>query len=328
MKVLSIVGKGYYGSARAVEPMYRYFSEPLVEMGHAVDHFDHAAMSRSKGRTGATNELSRVLDLGWDLVLYQTGSSHPEPIDTSVFSVTKDRTCVVAWNSDDDWQWDTTAPLAPHFTWMVTTYPQVFATNQGEVPNLLLSQWGCLTSLGDPHHRKDIDFSFAGWVYKSRALECRRLARHAGLQCFGKGARFVNLRLPEVRGLRRLSVLVGPPIDFTDINGIWNRTAISFTPLTGGHERKVLSIKSRLFDMGRSGTVALTQRAPYIDRYFDPDTELVIYDNIDDCIEKARWLRGDDRARSRIATAYAKRIEADHLWTHRWRVLLAQTGLT
>ena len=49
VRVLSAVGKGYYGSSLACEPMYLEFTVPLRALGHEVDHFDHLA---TRGRFG------------------------------------------------------------------------------------------------------------------------------------------------------------------------------------------------------------------------------------------------------------------------------------
>jgi spore maturation protein CgeB len=327
MRVLSVVGRGYYGSTNAVEPMYLYFTEPLRQLGHDVDVFDHVRVSRESGSDEATVALDRRLAQGWDVVLYQHAPTAEEPIDVSVFVPWKDRTCVIAWNSDDDWQWSRTKLAAQCFTWMATTYPQVWARERVGVPNLLLSQWGCLGTYANPATTRDIDFSFAGWVYRSRVTECRVLRRQAGLRCFGKGSRLVRLPVPNIRGLGRMPRLAGPALGFAEINDVWNRTKVSFTPLSGGPSGSVKSIKSRLFDMGLSGSVALTEHAPHLEDYFDLDDEVVVYTGLEDCVDKVAALLSDDARRRQIAEAYRRRTLADHLWTTRFTRLFSDAGL-
>src|SRR6266542_4168319 len=167
MRVLSVMRKGYYGSSRAVEPMYLYFTLPLRAMGHEVDTFDHYDLERCQGKAACTDHLVRQIQSGgYDVVFYQTAGS--EPVETAGLAHLATTYCLVAWNSDDDWQWETTRRLYPHFSYMVTTYPHVHEQNRETYPNLLLSQWACLELPGDFARSKDIPFSFAGAVYGVR----------------------------------------------------------------------------------------------------------------------------------------------------------------
>jgi spore maturation protein CgeB len=319
MRVLSVVRRGYYGSRSAVEPMFLYFTLPLRDLGHDVDTFDHYA-ERSTERL-----LEKIRSGGYQAVFYQTSGS--EPIDTSALADLSKRVCIAAWNSDDDWQWETTRRLAGHFTWMITTYPSVYEANRTAVPNLLLSQWGCLTQFGRFDAAKDIDFSFAGAAYGSRNPACRYLRRNAGLVCYGRGSRLVHLGLPYFRGAFKLPWLSGPPIDFESINDIWNRSRVSYTPMSGGPRGDVLSIKSRTFDMGLSGTLMLCEKSPDLDRYYEPGKEFVAFESLEECADKARWYLQHEEERARIAAAYRDRTLKEHLWKHRFVELFRQMGL-
>lgn len=328
MRVLSVVGRGYYGSAEVPEPMYLYFTEAPTALGHEVIHFDHVRTAREQGVDRATSELEAVIRRERPaVVLYQHAPARPEPIDTAMFRALKDEVCIISWNSDDDWQADVTLPRAPDFTWMATTYPQVHQARRSDIPNLLLSQWGCLGTYVDPSATRTIPFSFAGQVYRTRLRRCQYLARHAGLQVYGKGARLVRLHLPPVRGLVRFGALAGGPIDFAAINDVWNRSAVSYTPLQGGPNGDVLSLKSRVFDMGLSGTVMLCEHAPHLEDYYEPGVECLTFESLDECVEQASRLLADARLRDRIAEAYALRTRAQHLWAHRLTRLFADAGI-
>jgi len=326
MRILSVVRRKYYGAKEAVEPLYLYFTIPLREMGHDVVTFDHYEMNRTLEKDPATKALvDRIKRGNFDFVLYQT--SGREPVDTAAFADSSRRTCIAAWNSDDDWQWDTTRRIAGHFTFMITTYPQIYEQNRRQHSNLLLSQWGCLGTYADFQQSKDIDFSFAGAVHGSRSASCRFLKRFAGLVCYGRGAHLVNLGLPYVRGMLKLSWLCGPSIDFRQINNIWNRSRVSYTPMRGGPSGEVLSIKSRTFDMGLSGTLMLCENSPGLDRYYEAGKECVTFESLRDCAEKALWYLAHESERARIARNYRKRTLQGHLWTHRFADLFKAMGL-
>jgi spore maturation protein CgeB len=326
MRILSVVSKNYYGYPKAVEPMYLYFTVPLREMGYEVFTFDHYEAARVLGRERATESLlKRIKGDKFDLVLYQT-SGH-EPVETEALCELATKVCIAAWNSDDDWQWDTTRRLARHFTFMITTYPHIYEENRSQYPNLLLSQWGCLGIYSDFSRSKDIDFSFAGAVYGARNAPCLYLRRHAGLACLGQGSRLVKMGLPYFRGVLKLSWLSGPAIDFREVNQVWNRSRISYTPMAGGPKGNVLSIKSRTFDMGLSGTLMLCEHSPNLERYYEPGRECITFESVEDCAEKARWYLAHENERARIALNYRERTRREHLWTERFSKLIEQMGL-
>lgn len=327
MRILSVVRRGYYGSSRAVEPLFLYFTRPLQAMGHEVRTFDPAVEAAQFGDRAVTERLVECIRSDeFDVVLYQNGSNRT--IDTAALRPLSQRHCIVAWNSDDDWQWEScTSKTANDFSFIVTTYPQVYAQWKSSYPNLILSQWGCYSEFSDFNCPKDIVFSFAGAVYGSRNAACRRLRKKAGLKCFGRGARLVNLGLPYFRGAFRLPWLSGYPLTFELINRIWNRSRISFTPMAGGPAGNVLSIKSRTFDMGLSGSLMLCENSPHLEDYYEPNKEFVPFESIEDCAEKARFFSEHESERKRIAERYRDRTLKEHLWEHRFTRLFADLHL-
>lgn len=327
MRILSVTCKGYYGSNAATEPIYLYFTLPLQTMGHEVETFDHVLMGRTVGESRCTDLLVEKIHAGsFDLVLYQN-TGERQPLDTSALADLSRRICIAAWNSNDDWQWEYTSRLASHFTYMVTTYPSVYETNAKTCTNLVLSQWGCLGAYSEPSRAKDIDFSFAGAIYGVRNAACRYLRHEAGLVCFGRGSRLLNLGLPYFRGAFKFPWLSGASIDFKQINDVWNRSRISYCPMQGGPSGAVLSLKSRTFDMGLSGTLMLCEHSPDLERYYSPGTECITFETLEDCAEKARWYSAHEPERSRIAHNYHERTRKEHLWDHRFIDMFIHFGL-
>ena len=327
MRILSVVRQQYYGNPNAREPLSLFLTEPLRQMGHNVDTFDHFEARRAYGRDGATQRLIEKLQSErFDLVFYQT--SGDEPVDTSALAEPARNICMAAWNSDDDWQWETTRQLASHFTYMVTTYPHIYEQQRAICPNLLLSQWGCLSIFSDFERKKDIDFSFAGAVYAARNSACRYLRRRAGLQCFGRGARLQRFGIPYFPGAFRLHVIAGKPLRYEEVCDVWNRTRVSYTPMAGGPRGEVLSIKGRTFEMGLSGTLVLCEHSPNLERYYEPGRECVTFETLEDCAEKALWYLSHESERMRIATRYRERTLREHMWEHRFADLFKQMGLS
>jgi Glycosyl transferases group 1 len=327
MRILSVVRRNYYGNPNVREPLSIYFTEPLRRMGHDVETFDHFEARRAYGKDRATAHLiEKIRGRAFDLVLYQT--SGEEPVETSGLAEKARMTCLAAWNSDDDWQWETTRHLASHFTYVITTYPHIYERHRTIYPNLLLSQWGCLGPFSDFGRKKDIDFSFAGAVYATRISACRYLQRRAGLKCFGRGARLLRLGVPYFRGVFRLRWIAGAALGFDEINDVWNRTRVSYTPMTGGPDGEVLSLKSRMFDMGLSGTLMLCEHSPNLELYYEPGRECVTFESLEDCAEKALWYLSHESERARIAQRYYDRTLREHMWQHRFEELFGRMGLS
>jgi len=326
MRILSVVRKNYYGVTTAIEPLYLQFTMPLREMRHDVETFDHYEMSGTLGRERATQALAERIRKGeFDVVFYQT--SGREPVETAVLAELSKKFCIAAWNSDDDWQWETTRQIAADFTFMITTYPHIYEQNRFQYPNLLLSQWACHGLLSGHGKAKDIEFSFAGSIYGERNKACRYLRHKTGLACFGRGSRMVRLGIPYFRGAFKLPWLAGRALEIENVFDVWNRSRISYTPLEGSSGLKALQIKARIFEMGLTGTMVLCEQHPDLERYFKPGTEIVTFESLDDCAEKALWYLGHEDERAKIAENYRERTLREHLWTHRFDNLFEQMGL-
>ena len=327
MRVLSVVGKYYYGCPRCIEPMYLAFTDPIKELGHQVEHFDHAEMRGQSGlEVCGERFVEKVKTRGYDAVFYQTAGQ--DWMSREAIREAGRYAPIVAWNSDDDWQWESySRDLVPYFTFMVTTYIHIYEANREQYSNLRLSQWGCYVRFADFACRKDLGFTFAGKVYGHRNQECRYLRKSAGLRAFGPGSGLVNLGLPYIHGAARIPLLYGRAVDFRKLNAIWNRSQVSYTPMGASINPAILQIKSRTFEMGLSGTLMLCQQSPNLEDYYEPYKEFVPFDALEDCAEKAKYYLTNESARVRIAMAYHDRTKAEHLWQHRFGKLFHDIGL-
>jgi hypothetical protein len=333
MKILSCVTKGYYGRSNAVEPMYIAFTRPLRALGHDVDHFDHYRLPKEIGYAATAERfLETVRNGGYDAVLYQTACQEARYVGEAVREAGR-HAPTIAWNSDDDFAWEgQTSLLAPYFTFMFTTYPHIYEQNRARHPNLRLSQWGCFDGFGDFQRRKDLDFTFAGQMYVSRAPAARYLAKRAGLRVYGFMSGMVRtpsfLYWPGIRKLTfRLPSVYGQAIQYSEINDIWNRSRISYTPMEASVDANVLQIKSRTFEQGLSGTLMICRQSPNLDRYYEPGKEFVAFGDLDDCVDKVRHYLRHEGDCARIAKAYHDRTRAEHMWTHRFEKMFEDAGL-
>jgi hypothetical protein len=137
MRILATVGKAYYGRPHAVEPMYLEFTGPPRSLGHDVEHFDHMLTCARLGPEACGEQFLSTVRAGrYDLVIYQTAGRDWMP--AAAIRGAARHAPIVAWNSDDDWQWQSyTRHRARDFSHMITTYPHIYEANRSEYPNLL-----------------------------------------------------------------------------------------------------------------------------------------------------------------------------------------------
>ena len=73
----------------------------------------------------------------------------------------------------------------------------------------------------------------------------------------------------------------------------------------------------RLFEGTGVGACLLTDNKKNMKDLFIPDQEVVTYDSLEDCIEKAMWLRDHPKDRKRIAAAGANKCLKEHTYQNR-----------
>jgi hypothetical protein len=326
----------YYNSPNGIEPQFYYLYRVPEKMGYEVDYFDYETATRISIENMRRVFLKLVRGGKYDAVFVAT---HQDEFDTETLAEASKYSAVFGWNSDDEWRWEDYSSRYVHaYTYMVTNSPIVFAAHKQRHPNLLYAQWAC-TGLWDGRIvRKDIDFSFVGQVYGTRREQIKLLSQRADLKAFGRGTGYMGAELTgrswkaTVRSrLKPWAARLFPEwaddtLSFEQVNAFWNRSRISFTPLDSS-SGSVRQIKSRVFDMGLSGTLMLGHRAPGLDCLYEPGVEYVPFETLEECVEKAKFYLRNETARHKIAEAYAQRTLREHLWEHRIRHVLREAGL-
>ncbi len=73
----------------------------------------------------------------------------------------------------------------------------------------------------------------------------------------------------------------------------------------------------RLFEAAGVGACLLTDRKQNLQDFFEPDYEVVAYDSLPDCIEKACWLMENPERAREIGLRAQKRTNAEHTFVRR-----------
>lgn len=77
----------------------------------------------------------------------------------------------------------------------------------------------------------------------------------------------------------------------------------------------------RLFEATGVGACLLTDDGMNLTDLFEPDSEVVVYSSVDECVEKIRWLSEHPEQRRRIAEAGQRRTLRDHTTERRVEVI-------
>lgn len=73
----------------------------------------------------------------------------------------------------------------------------------------------------------------------------------------------------------------------------------------------------RMFEATGVGTCLLTDNKKNMEELFVPGQEVVTYDSVEECIEKAKWLQAHPRERQEIAEAGKRRCLKEHAYENR-----------
>lgn len=308
---------------------YISFVEIPRQMGHTVHHLDHILMA-SWDKEHFNDIFMTLVKTGfYDLILVQT---FQEEFFPEVLEEAKKHTVTLAWNCDDDWRWENySSKWVQYYSFMVTTYRNIYEGNKSKFSNLILSQWGCTGISDGLTIKKALDFSFVGGFHGSRKQQILYLKKKVGIISYGNGAPpsgLINRMRCILSKAGRLSWI--PPnsviSDQIQVNEIWNRSKISFTPLESSSGDKI-QIKARIFDMGLSGTLMICNENPLLEEFYRENIEYISYKGIEECADKVRFFLANDSARKLISQAYYLRTKTEHTWPSRFEKIFKEIGL-
>lgn len=155
-----------------------------------------------------------------------------------------------------------------------------------------------------PEIGKAYDVSFVGACYGIRKRLVTRLCRD-GIQVHARGEGWPEGRVP-VR----------------DVPDLFARSRIVLGTGAVGQSERLVALKLRDFDGPMSGSCYVTQRNADLDPLFRVGEEVVVYEDVEDCVGVISGLLADAARRERIAYAGRARAEGEHTWGHRFRHLM------
>ncbi len=294
------------------------FQSTLEHMDLELRHFDIAREILAHGYWAANKELERLVESWAPDVLFSV--MFEEQLDReTVRRISQRKACsTVAWFCDDHWRFDTYSKYwAEAFQWVVTTQQEAVAKYRAiGQSNVVCSQWGCNHFAYTPRHGGEYGVTFVGQPHGQRRRMVERLKR-AGMpvDTWGRGWPSGPIAFDAM-----LEVFTGSAVNL-------NFSASSTGRRTLAGRRVSSQVKGRVFEVPGCLGCLLTEWAPGLDAFYEPDREVVVFRSPDEMIRKARWLLSDPDARSAIAKAGYERTLRDHTFVHRLTDVFHQIGV-
>jgi len=94
-----------------------------------------------------------------------------------------------------------------------------------------------------------------------------------------------------------------------------------------GYSSKLMCLKGRDFEIPMSGGLYLTQDNPELSRVYEVGKEIVTHKDINDCVNKIRWLLNNPAVADKIRKAGRERALRDHTWEKRFEEIFRLSGL-
>ena len=172
--------------------------------------------------------------------------------------------------------------------------------------NAILSQPAANPKSYHPHPCSRIyDVSFIGALYPHRNEFFQKLSNLGiAINLFGKAG--------------------GQYIPFEDMVRIFSESKINLNLCGSYASAAIKQIKAHIYEITMSGGFLLTEYAPHLEDYFEIGKEIVVFDGVEDAVQKIEYYLNHDDERKKIAKAGYERVLRDHTWGHRFKALFDQ----
>ena len=363
MRLLYVASKYDYGKPeQGLSYEQCNFLDTFDAMGLETLHFDATASTQTYGPEHTGKRFEEIVrserpDLTWCCVIRDE-----LPLDAVRNASESGDTRTFNWFTDDHWRFeDYSRAAAPAFNFVSTTaLSAVPKYREIGYDTLIKTQWAA-----NPfqYTRMDLplehDVTFVGQPHGSRHRVILTL-REAGLDVATWGRGWPGGRIDQEGMIRvfnqsRINLnLSNASIDHGDLSGeklrdtlargLGTTLAAALTRPLIKQQRKRLrrtpcapdhplanpahdQIKGRDFEVPGCGGFLITGRTSEIERYYEPDREIVIADTMGELIEQCRHYLANDAQRQAIADAALARTLREHTYVHRMCDIFDRVGL-
>jgi spore maturation protein CgeB len=256
----------------------------------------------------------------------------------------------VNWYCNASYQFGLVEEIAPAYDWCLV--PERFRLDdyRRAGANPIYCQEAANPNVYRPYDLpSEFDITFVGQRYGDRPTFVRALL-DAGLDARAWGPNWTQpppvapawrraaghvkrraLRRPSPRPAGVPTDRCGPPLSDLEYVQMYSRSQISlgFSKVAEGAPRttSIKQVRLRDFEAPMSGAFYLVERCEELEDFFEPDREIVCFDDAAELVEKARYYLANEGARNRIRQAGMRRARAEHSWQARFKRVFAEIGL-
>ena len=316
MKILCVFGQHNYGnSERGLSYEYVNFIPALRKLGYEVSLFDSWNKSLYKDFSDLNHQLLCKVQNEDPDIIFSVLMGYEIWMETFDLIRKGSNAALINWATDDSWKYDQFSHfVAPLFDVYATTYSSAMLKAKADgFDNLVLSQWAANSAaMAEPLPAAECryDVSFIGTAYGNRKKWIQALKeRGIEVTCFGYGWPAGPVNAEEIPYIMRASKL---SLNLAD----------SGLVLDGGRPVRSRQIKARVFEVPGAGGLLMTEPADQMEEYYCYGNEIVLFDSVDDLVEKIRHLLVHSDERDAIAKSGFYRTQKEHVYEERFGPLL------
>ena len=311
-KTILYVGIRYdYGDKTAGLSFEHYnFYHTLLNMDYSIIYFDYDRLKYKYGKKRISQMLYEAVYYYRPEILFYF--HFHDWVDHNIWEKIKNDfpTKIIIWLADDHWRYDETKPVWELFNIIITTDKDGYEKRKNKgYDNVLLSQWACNNFLyGKLNLQKIYDVSFAGRCY-GRREEFIEIIKSQGIKIKTFGQGWNN----------------GERISQANLIKIYNQSKIVLNISFSSKEDKI-QIKGRDFEVPGCGSLLLTKDSEEIRRFFEPNKEIITYEDVNDAVKKIKYYLKNETKREMIAKNGYERVMKDHTYKKRFLDILKFIG--
>jgi len=318
MKILCVFGQHNYGDPeRGLGYEYSNFIPAMKSLGHEVLFFESLDKSKYSGYTDMNRQLLQMIDMEKPDVIFCVLMTYEIWLETLQLIREGSDAALIHWATDDSWKYEQASRfLAPMFDIHATTYPSAMEKAKRDgLDNFTLSQWAADSSRMVPPLPVDqcrYQVSFVGSTYGNRQRWVENLKRRGiDVETFGYGWPNGPVAAEEIAGIMRTSQI---SLNFGD----------SGVVIEDGKQVRSRQIKARVFEVPGAGGLLATESAAHLSDFFALGEEIIVFNDIDDLVEKIEYLLANPNKRNAIAQAGYARAKAEHSYESRFEPLIKE----
>ncbi|MDR7555998.1 MAG: glycosyltransferase [Armatimonadota bacterium] len=311
IRLLYVAPRFDYGNpARGYSYEENHFLPVLMQLGFAIIRLDSLTLVRTFGRQRAGDLLvEAAFRLRPDIAFFVLFKDDFPP--DAVEELQRLGCVTFNWFTDDHWRFDSfSRRWARHFSWAITTDPQAVPKyHAAGMPRVIRSQWGVNHRLYRPLDRpRRFPITFIGQPHGNRRQVIARL-RAAGLpvKTFGYG-----WRSGKISTRRAVEI-----INETEVNLNLSNASV------GGVDQ----VKGRDFEVPACRALLITKHVQALADYYELGRDILVYDTVDDLIERIRWALQHPADVERMREAAYRRVLAEHTYEHRFQEIFSRAGI-